>query len=288
MKLKPLILLITTLTISVISFGQNDYIAYNLKVFQARKLNYDNKLDSAVLLYQQAFNLVDYVHIENLISARKLAEKVKDNSLLVFCKKRIEEYSIGNNFNTKYSSTIDSLSEEDQRVRRDNSYAKYLYDEYIKDTTLNRQTSEFLDARKLMLEWWQVDSTNVYKLLSLIKENGFPSEKIVGKKTYKRAFIILLHFDKDNNNQTLKPIIDKALIEGDLRPSHYAWIFDRRLSWVQGKDAYYHQLPGGPGNINEKEIIEINSRRKEIGLRKLFEGIEITKDDMSISVKNLY
>ncbi|PCI94491.1 MAG: hypothetical protein COB15_13930 [Flavobacteriales bacterium] len=288
--IKSSIFLILGLIFSLFSFGQNDYINYNLKSFQARKLNYENKLDSAVLLYQQAFNLVDYVHIENLRAGQKLAEKIKNDSLLAFCKNRIEDYSKDNNINTKYRSIIDSLSIEDQRVRRDNyGEAKYVYYESINDSTSNKESADFIKAKELMMEWWAVDSINMNTLLTLIKVNGFPSEKRVGKEAYGNAFIILLHFDKDEDNQILKPIIDKALIEGDIEPSDYAWIIDRRLSWGrQRKDPYYYQMPIGAEILSEGEVVEVNRRRKEIGLRKLFEGIEIKKDDMSISWKILY
>ena len=145
-----------------ISFGQNDYINYSLKCFQARKLAYENKIDSALLLYNQAFKLVDYIHIKNLNYANKFATKIKNDSLLVFCKSRIEDYSKGNNINTKYISIIDSLSIEDQRVRRDNyAEAKYVYYESINDSTLNKESTKFIEAKKLMMEWWAVDSTNM-------------------------------------------------------------------------------------------------------------------------------
>ena len=140
-----------------------------------------------------------------------------------------------------------------------------------------------------MMEWWAVDSINMNTLLTLIKVNGFPSEKRVVKEAYGNDFIILLHFDKDEDNQILKPIIDKALIEGDIEPSDYAWIIDRRLSWGrQRKDPYYYHMPLGLDKLSEEDIRDINERRKKIGLRKLFEGIEIIKDDMSIATKKLY
>jgi len=44
--------------------------------------------------------LVNYIHIENLKAGQKLAEKVKNDSLLVFSKNRIADYSKDNNINT--------------------------------------------------------------------------------------------------------------------------------------------------------------------------------------------
>ncbi len=61
--IKSISILTICLIICLFSFGQNDYINYHLKTYQARKLAYEQKLDSALLLYKQAFELVDYIHI---------------------------------------------------------------------------------------------------------------------------------------------------------------------------------------------------------------------------------
>lgn len=282
--------MVLILYFSLFSFGQNDYINYNLKSFQARKLTYEKKLDSALILYKQSFELVDYVHIKNLKAAQKIAKKLKDKSFYKFTTDKINHFYKERNLNDNYRMIIDSLSSEDQRVRgNEYSDAQQVYYKYIKDSLSNKEADEFIKAQKLMTEWWHVDSMNIQILLSLIAEYGFPGEKLVGEEAYKReAFIILLHFDKDKDNSILKPIIDKALLNGDIEPDDYAWIIDRRLSWGQGKEPYYYHMPFGLDKLSEEDINKINNRRRKIGLRKLYEGIKITKDDMSVSVKNLY
>jgi hypothetical protein len=288
--IKSSFFLILGLIFSLFSFGQNDYINYNLKSFQARKLTYEKNLDSALILYKQSFELVDYIHIKNLKAAQKIAEKLKDESFYDFTTNKITQLHKGDNINNQYRLIIDSLSSEDQRVRDSkHSNAQQVYYEYVKDSLSNKDADEFIKAQKLMTEWWRVDSINIQRLLSLIDEYGFPGEKLVGEEAYKReAFIILLHFDKDQDNSILKPIIDKALLNGDIEPDDYAWIIDRRLSWGQGKKPYYYHMPFGLDKLSEEDINKINDRRRKIGLRKLFEGIKISKDDMSLSVKNLY
>lgn len=52
--IKSISILTICLIISLFSFGQNDYIDYHLKTYQARKLAYEQKLDSALILYKQA------------------------------------------------------------------------------------------------------------------------------------------------------------------------------------------------------------------------------------------
>lgn len=287
--IKSILILKICLVISLFSFGQNDYINYHLKTYQARKLAYEKKLDSALILYKQAFNLVNYIHLNNLKTANKIAKKVKDKSFDKFTSDKIKNYNTQSNFNNNYQKIIDSIAIEDQKVRGDKyGRARQVYYEYKSDSLSNKTADEFIQAQKLMNEWFHVDSMNIKRLLSLITAYGYPSEKLVGVEGYRKAFIVLLHFDTDQNNSILQPIIDKALFNGDIAPDDYAWIIDRRLTWCQGKDPYFYHMPFGLDKLSEEEIKIINERRRKIGLRKLYEGIEITKDDISIAIKELY
>lgn len=287
--IKSISILTICLIISLFSFGQNDYINYHLKTYQARKLAYEQKLDSALLLYKQAFKLVDYIHIKNLKAANKIAIKLKDKSFDKFTSDKIKSFNNEDDFNNNYQKIIDSIFIEDQNVRDDEHYrARQVYYEYKSDSLSNKTTDEFIQAQKLMNEWFHVDSMNIKRLLTLITTYGYPSEKLVGVEGYRKAFIVLLHFDTDQDNSILKPIIDKALFNGDIAPDDYAWIIDRRLTWCQGKDPYFYHMPFGLDKLSEEEIKIINERRRKIGLRKLYEGIEITKDDISIAIKELY
>lgn len=287
--IKSILILIVCLIISLFSFGQNDYINYHLKSYQARKLAYEKKLDSALVLYKQAFELVDYIHINNLKAANKIAKKLKDKSFDKFTSDKIKSFNNEDNINKNYQKIIDSIAIEDQRVRNNKYYqAKQVYYKYIKDSLSNKTTDEFVQAQKLMFEWFHVDSMNVQLLLLLITDYGFPGEKLVGEDAYGKAFIVLLHFDTDQDNSILQPIIDKALVNGGITPENYAWIVDRRLTLCQGKSPKYFQMPFGLDKLSEEAISNINEERRKIGLRKLYEGIEITKDDMSLSVKEIY
>lgn len=287
--IKSISILTICLIISLFSFGQNDYINYHLKTYQARKLAYEQKLDSALLLYKQAFKLVDYIHIKNLKAANKIAIKLKDKSFDKFTSDKIKSFNNEDDFNNNYQKIIDSIFIEDQNVRGDEQYrARQVYYEYKFDSLSNKTADEFVKAQKLMNEWFHVDSMNIKRLLSLISTNGYPSEKLVGVESYRKAFIVLLHFDTDQDNSILKPIIDKALLNGEITPENYALIVDRRLTLCQGKAPKYFQMGFGLDKLSEEEIKIINERRRKIGLRKLYEGIEITKDDMSVSVKEVY
>jgi hypothetical protein len=78
------ILSLSLLICFLTSSSQNDYINYNLKVYEARKLAYENKLDNALDKYKEAFALVDYIHIETLEKAKKVAIELKNDSMIAF------------------------------------------------------------------------------------------------------------------------------------------------------------------------------------------------------------
>src|SRR5690606_21206420 len=87
LNLKSLMKNTLTLILMLFCFianSQNDYINYYLNVYEARKLAYENKPDSALAKYREAFNLVDYIHIETLDKAKKVAIELKNDSMIAF------------------------------------------------------------------------------------------------------------------------------------------------------------------------------------------------------------
>jgi hypothetical protein len=282
------ILSLSLLICFLTSSSQNDYINYNLKVYEARKLAYENKLDNALDKYKEAFALVDYIHIETLEKAKKVAIELKNDSMIAFIDSEQIKYN-NKVVDSSIKILIDSIKNEDSNTR-DKKYiqAQLTYWKYNEDENSNKNSSEYQQAKKLFDEWHNVDSTNIYILLNLIKQYGFPSEKLVKKDAAGSAFMVLLHFDKDSTNTILKPILDKALLEGNISPEKYAWIVDRRLSWGLGKEQYYYQMPMDTENLTPEQIKEVNERRKSIGLRDLFEGIKITTTESTMRVEQLY
>jgi hypothetical protein len=285
-RFKSLIIFVFLLSFNSDTFGQNDYINYHLKVYQARKFKFECKPDSAVLLFKEAFRLVDFIDFETGACAWELADEIKDDSLKLFLNNWLKDYEKGDKINKAYQQIIDSLSIEDQRIR-EMKYPEALgiYTKYLKDSTLDRKSDEFIEACRLTMEWRKVDSSNIHTLLNLIKIYGFPGERLVGKESYLNAFFILLHFDRDTGNLILKPILDKALADGDIEPNGYAWIVDRRLIYGE---LYYYAIPWGVEKLSPKEIDEINKRRKAIGLRNLFEGVEIIRKANEVQVNKIY
>lgn len=272
---KILLVTLSIFTLSIV-YSQNDYIGYYHLVRKANKLYFDEKYDSAYTIYQDAFSKVDFVPRRELYLAAKSAKKLKHKAEAHQLKNEIKLNR--KQINVHYKKTIDSLAKEDQRVRGKKYYeAALLCNSAKKDSSIDRKSPDYLSAQLLMKEWIKVDSNNIEMLKYLIQLYGFPSEKRVGEWAGLNAFLILLHYDADTDNTIMKPILDSALINGDISPENYAWIADRRLLWDQGKPAYYYQMTTGLDKLSKEEIEEINKRRYLIGLGGVYEGRTITK-----------
>lgn len=143
-------------------------------------------------------------------------------------------------FNYEYKLKIDSMFEADQAVRFASDY----------------------DEMKI------IDSIHMFTLLKQIGEFGYPGEKLIGQSSAFAAFIMLLHMDRDRNNKVFKPILDEAYNAGDLWPSGYAWIVDRRRAWgEESLEPYYYHMPSkNYASFNKEQVDEINRRRDSIGL----------------------
>jgi len=143
-------------------------------------------------------------------------------------------------FNFEYKKQIDSMFNEDQKVRNNSVFDKMTV----------------------------IDSLNMISLLSKIEKFGYPGEKLIGHASAFNAFILILHMDRDKNNKIFKPILEKAYNNGQIWPSGYAWIIDRRRAWGDEKlEPYYYHMPSREfDSFNQVKIDEINRRRDSIGL----------------------
>lgn len=183
---------------------------------------------------------------KSLQNGQEYGKGIGANKTIDFCKQEIEtvlnnESKIHKqNFNYNYKHQIDSMFIKDQTARKESGHE-----------TMN-----------------QVDSMNMKALLKLIEQYGYPGEKIIGHESAFNAFIMLLHMDRDQNNQIFKPILDKAYNDGQLWPRGYAWIVDRRRAWgkEQLEPYYYHMPSKNYDNFNIEQINEVNRRRDSIGL----------------------
>lgn len=179
-------------------------------------------------------------------------EKINNSVLLKF-----DKYNDA--LNSDYKRLIDSMYAADQASRRSGD-------------------SDWMS---------KVDSGNAVLLQELLHLNGYPSENVIGAKSARRAYILMLHFDSDLNNEILGPFIDEAFSSGKIGPSEYAWIIDRRRHWGKGIEPYYYQMPSPElKNLSEDVLKIVDSRRDSIGLKPLSDIKIEYNDDGSITVWN--
>lgn len=123
-------------------------------------------------------------------------------------KKLLVEYNSLNffSYNKKLRITLDSISERDQYFRKlTGSYDKYM------------------DSIK------KIDSTNSFKLLSIIRKYGYPDEKLVGIDStnllWQSQDIIFIHQSKGSRTRIydFTNILEDAINQGKIMPSKAAY-----------------------------------------------------------------
>lgn len=280
---KKIISILLFSLLSGILYSQNKYIQYHQLIVKVKNLQKKKQKDSLCFYLQEAFSLVDYVHIDNLKLAKRIAKQQQHKKLLDYCENALKQSK--SSINYKLKSQLDSISKEDKRVRsRKFLKAKRYYFHCLKDSTFIYDEKKRLNAKKLMSEWWKVDSCNVEFVKKIIAKHGYPSEKLVGKEGNNQVGIILLHYDKDTANHIMENQLTIALNKGKIIPRMYAWIIDRHLMWV-GKDQKYYSIPTPWKKMPLEKRNQYNKNRKLIGLKPI-EEIKMIVRKNSVVIRN--
>ncbi|PCI96531.1 MAG: hypothetical protein COB15_09775 [Flavobacteriales bacterium] len=267
MKLYKQILILFCLFLSVNIKGQfidGFYGQINLAI----ELTNENKIDSAIIIYESAFDKINYVHTKFLEKVVKLAKLNKDQERVSRYEKQIKKQIKGTN--PELIKILDSLDVEDQKVRSEKFSRAYSY--YLKcnkDVSCYKKSKKYIRSKLLVDRWSKVDSLNIYHLLNLFKEYGFIGEELVGSKSSHNVILLLIHFDKDTNNSVLEPILKKAINEGKVLPLHAAQFIDRHLFNHNGTQKYWTWNWNSKGKkfpFSESDLPKIIELRESIGI----------------------
>jgi hypothetical protein len=279
-KILGLVVLISCFTYPL--FSQSNYFEYYKLVRKAKVLEIDNKHDSALIFFENAFKLVDFVHEENLKIAIKTAKKLKKNDLQLQYTSQLQLQK--KNIDRSYVDAINKIIKLDQSVRNSKyEKAKHIYYNCMQDTGCNKNQKEFLKAKIMMNHWWYVDSISISELLNLISQKGFPGERKVGHEASESAYIVMLHYDLDKENKKLNPMLLEALAHGDIKPRDYGLIVDRRMIFAN-KEAVYYVAPFGLDKLTKEQKEEVDKKRVKIGLPTLADGQKIIQTKNSFIV----
>lgn len=271
-----------------------EYVYYFNNCNEADKAYYYKNYDSALLYYENAFAHRNYVHNKYLVKASYCSSKLHQfdktnlylkkaflqgvkSSLLkqkVFRKFRATKYytnlidSIGifevcseRIINQHYREMVDSLFFIDQNIVRGN------YRDTIKCKIPASGIQDYLQ---------ELDSLNFVMLLNLIEQYGYPSEKLIGEKSYENASILLLHSIRKPWNSKYLELMRNALYHGECLPVDYAWTVDQSCEILKIPMQFYYG-ERNPNKLSKDQKIIIDNERKKFGIKPLeaFRVIEI-------------
>ena len=122
------------------------------------------------------------------------------------------------------------------------------------------------------------DSVNLLKVIAIISKYGWLSQNEVGDKANLTIFSVVQHAPFSTQKKLI-PIVEKALKEGRLKPSHYALFKDRTLLREGHKQFYGSQISY---DVQTSEYFvapledpeHVDERRKLVGLNPLAEYVK--------------
>ena len=265
-KFRTILSVLLFLSISIKSYSQgfNSFYFNMNKVVQFEK---EEKIDSAIITFENSFKYIGYVHEIYFNKIIDLYKIKRDKQKVLYYKNILLKKK--SNVNNKLVFKIDSIYRLDQIVRRKslNRFQIKKIGEIINDSTIFFRYNKYnkVELSKKILRY--IDSTNIETLLNLINEFGYIGENLVGKKCFKTK-LILLHYDRDTNNNRLNSILKEALAKGEILPIEYAQIIDRHYQNYTNKQLYWTWFINNNGNPNlsEQEIEQVLKLREDIGI----------------------
>lgn len=119
----------------------------------------------------------------------------------------------------------------------------------------------------------EVDEDNIARLRHIVRQDGFPTAKLVGYDGVSAAWLILQHAENDPVFQaSLLPTIERQVQRGELAAQDYALLADR-VFLAQGKSQRFGTQFSGLGDRMQMEPLDdpahVDERRTRLGLPPL-------------------
>ncbi|MDR0602938.1 MAG: hypothetical protein LBG80_01375 [Bacteroidales bacterium] len=269
--------------INIIRSQEINYIPYYQLVNKAEIARCQQNYDSALVYYWQAFQIVDYILINDLRNFSQCALIEKKDSLIYFvmeqCIKQIvplsgifgidtifdkykytdkwkwcmeQEQANAEKYRKKYecpyTEIMDSLIINDQKVR-------------TKGYWFSRIFPKSKIAKKRRQEWLSVDSFSRTVIDELVAKYDYPNERngCNNNSCLQMNMVVIYHYDDTN---FLRNVEYKALIEGKLSPHCYARKA-RRVAVVFNMPVPHYTYFK---TMTPDEIAQVDKYRYEIGL----------------------
>lgn len=122
------------------------------------------------------------------------------------------------------------------------------------------------------------DRKNSAWLRQYVEEKGWPKMSVVGKRASSAAWLLVQHADRDPAFQLLALRLMEPLVEeGEVDKGNFAYLYDRIMLKISGKQRYATQFAGCEPELAERPLrpmedsdpARIDALRAEMGLRPL-------------------
>ncbi|WP_417444773.1 hypothetical protein [Joostella sp.] len=320
-KLIPILLILVIITSSCqpskkekqIEKTRFNYVDYNTLIYQAERFILDSNYTSALDKYNEAFSIVDKPLAKHCFTAIQVSAKVDDEEAF----KRFSIKGFERGLLIKYYKQ-DTVISRYSREKKLNTTIEQSFEEANK--LYNASINKFLADTLIALQDWDqkwkkyyvdslsrvdIENSKFYHqkydsivgtivedyLIPVIKEYGYPGERLVGAEavgygendSYRRSYvnnsakIILLHYYADPRTCVYNELFLSEVKKGNLLPEHYASIIDFQAKYGNGEHCkvdYYNEWFYDPDTTN---INQINNKRMEIGLSPFQDRIEKMK-----------
>ena len=288
------LLLFLTFAVSANLYSQNRieyFYLRNKAEVQIVRSNYD----SALVLYQKAFDMKGYIHSRDLFNAAICAAKTpqKNRDLGIKYLEMLSHNGVAKH--TMYKSCFKPLRKGDlwkktkKTFKRNIKNARSLWNDSLKlvlkklvkrDQEFRLKPGSYSVYGDTIL---YLDSLNIEELKKIISIYGYPNEQIIGKKRHLAKnlnhYVIIRHYYQ-NKGFEMSKILYNEVKKGNLSPRVFCELEDKKNTEINNHDKYgtviFFNLNGKEikQNYSAKEIKTFNKNRRELGLESIEEYIE--------------
>jgi hypothetical protein len=116
-----------------------------------------------------------------------------------------------------------------------------------------------------------IDTKSTARMKEIVKQYGWPGKSLVGEDGANGAWLLVQHADLDHDFQKqCLPLIEAATKTGEVKPQHYAYLYDR-LATAEGKPQRYGTQFQNDGPFPIEDEAHVDERRKAVGLGTMAE-----------------
>ncbi|GEP98515.1 hypothetical protein CCY01nite_47750 [Chitinophaga cymbidii] len=268
--------------------SRQDYKAYHRSIIRAEELIVQKKAAAALDTFSKVFETYNFIFLRDYKVATELAlylgdkkkafhflrmgilsgwtlKEIKKEKFLASLRKDREWKDVKRQYDSlhaKYWSKLDlQLRKEIHKMFKDDQYLAF-----ANLFKISRKGKERLLHKKFIPQ----SERQMAKLRRIIEERGYPGEMIIGNSMW--MWTILSHHNsispayeqKDTLYLSMKPLLRKAIQEGELSPYDYAVIED---SYVVVRSDHKKAAYGYLNTLSKSEISMSNKLRAYIGMR---------------------